>query len=561
MTATATPPTAPAAATSAPTSTPPAPAPAAAAPTKDAWTWDAEPGDPLPEPPLFLVVIAESGLGKTHIGCTFPGPVVCLDTEFRANEVLRKFRNIERYWKKIETFNDVRQGVIRAVSKHKSPGTILFDSGSDLQLLAEAEVLDKIAHETDEKGRAKKAHKTFHWGPVNKIFKNLFGHLRDKSWNAVFTARLKDEWAGDDRTGKRTAGGFVTDKLIYHADFAIQLEMRDGKRVGRVLKNGSRKPGSYRDVLEDEQLTYAGIREEMEAGAVQVLVEVMPPVMPMPAPAAVIPAPGPTPTVAQPSPNFAGVDQARVAAAATQAAGTTPPVDWNRAREVAKEGAALTAEIKAKVVEANEAQARTVAAAVALEAPREAVTKILDTPNPTNKIGIPIPHHNKCGCGSCPVPWPNPNPSKEEYEAHVAKVMNERKTAAAAAEQKPTGEAPAGPPVTPSPAGEAHAPPPPAPVAPAPAVAESAPKSSPITMGAGDTLVAMTEQADATFLATPIEITELEEFAIARGSTRDAFWRKLISSKYTTERGVLLAKHVPKLRNALKAMPSRVVAA
>jgi hypothetical protein len=259
MTATATDPA------TAPPVAPQAPAPVA----DDSAFWDAEPGTEIPRPPLFVVLIAEPGLGKTHVGCTFPGPVVCLDTEFRADEVLRKFRNIEKYWKKVERFDDVRQAIGRAMKKHKTPGTILFDSGSDLQLMAEAEVLAEIA------ANEKKAHKTLHWGPVNARFKNLFGFLRDKRWNCVFTARLKEEWKGDDRTGNRVPGGFVTDKLIYHADFALRLEKRDtapGGRVAIVLKNGAKKVGTYANELPDSEINFAGIMKAMEAEPEKVIV-------------------------------------------------------------------------------------------------------------------------------------------------------------------------------------------------------------------------------------------------------------------------------------------------
>jgi hypothetical protein len=291
MTATANPPAA---------AVPPAPSPETPPGADD--FWDAEPGTVIPPPPVFAVVIAEPGLGKTHFGLTFPGPVVVLDTEFRADEVLRKFRGVDRFWKKIEKFDDVRQAIARASKKYaKSPGTILFDSGSDLNLLAEAEVLAEIA------ANEKKAHKTLHWGPVNARFKNLFGFLRDRRWNAVFTARLKDEWKGDDRTGVRAPGGFVTDKLAYHADFVLRLEARAGKRVGVVLKNGAKKIGTYATELADEELTFAGIVRSMEAEPEKVLVTVTesgPRPAAASAPASTLPAPAPsaqnTPPVAAP---------------------------------------------------------------------------------------------------------------------------------------------------------------------------------------------------------------------------------------------------------------------
>lgn len=321
----------------APASAPPAPAPAA----PDEPFWDAEPGTEIPRPPLFLVVIGEPGLGKTHVGMTFPGPVVVFDTEFRADGVLSKFRNIEKYWKKVDAWDDVRQGVGRALQRHaKMPGTFVFDSGSDLNLLAEAEVLAEIAADS------KKAHKTLHWGPVNKRFKGLFSTLRDRRWNAVFTARLKDEWKGDDRTGGRTAGSFVGDKLIYHADFAIKLERAaDGKRVGRVLKNGAKKIGTYREILEDHELNFAGIAREMDAEPVVTIVAAAPPaIVPAPAPAA--PAPVAAPVAAHaPPPNPVQAEGVSAGATpVTPSATPAPPLATSATSATGDDGAGLLAE-------------------------------------------------------------------------------------------------------------------------------------------------------------------------------------------------------------------------
>lgn len=466
----------------APPAAPPAPTPH----PKDDWTWDAEPGQEIPASPLFLVVIAEPGLGKTHLGCTFPGPIVCLDSEFRANEVLRRFRNIEKYWKKIDCFNDVRQAVGRAITKHKVPGTILFDSGSDLQLLAEAEVLDKIA------GDGKKAHKTLHWGPVNKLFKNLFGFLRDRSWNAVFTARLKDEWKGEDRTGARVPGGFVTDKLIYHADFAIELAMKDGKRIGKVLKNGAKKPGTFAMEMPDEQLSYAGIVKAMEERPAQVLVQASPPAI---APVAV-----PTPAVQVV--DFTEVERQRIppiTKALLSPIMVPAGVDWKRAEQVAAEGKALAAEIKAKV-ETTKAAAPT-------------------APPATLPVTPPVP------CATCGSLYHETNGHAQASPAPtVAEVKQALGTVAKADDATVIA-----------------------------ALAPSASAAPPPSLG---------EQLDemaADLPATADEISDLEELALSRWeSGRDAFWSRLLTKGYATERGKLSTKNYQKLRALLTSRPAPV---
>jgi hypothetical protein len=235
---------------------PPAPI-APAAPAHDDFSWDATPGQPIPAPPLFLLVMAEAGAGKTYLGCTFPGPVVCLDSEHRADRVLRKFRNT--YWKKILTFDDVRRAVLSVIKKHSRGGTILFDSGSDLNGLAEEEVIAEM------NASKAKVHPTLHWTAVYEKIAKMCGLLRERGWNAVFTARLGDEYQNDKKTGQRAPSGFVVNKLLYHADFAVELVVRDGKRIAKVLKNGEMKPGTYAVELPDDQISYDGIVKAMSA--------------------------------------------------------------------------------------------------------------------------------------------------------------------------------------------------------------------------------------------------------------------------------------------------------
>jgi hypothetical protein len=287
-----------------------APDAACAAGDDESFTWDGVPGQELARPPLFVLVIAEPGAGKTFLGCTFPATLVCLDSEHRANTVLRNFRNT--YWKKVLAFDDVRRAVAWATKRHPG-GTFLFDSGSDLNALAEAEVVAEM------NASKAKVHPTLHWTPVYERISKLCGYLRTQGWNAVFTGRLTDEYEGDKRTGKRTPSGFVTNKLLYQVDFALQIVMRDGKRVGLVLKNGGKKPGTYATELPDEALNYEGILREFEAAPVTVVPVAVggPSIVPaardvtapsaptLPAPAATlppVPAPPAAPPVAAPVP-------------------------------------------------------------------------------------------------------------------------------------------------------------------------------------------------------------------------------------------------------------------
>lgn len=475
-----------------PTPAPTAETPAAAVPSADAAPfWDATPETEIPRPPLFAVVVAEPGLGKTHLALTFPGPVIVLDTEFRADEVLRKFRNVKKYWKKVEAWADVREAVVRALKTHpEGGGTLVFDSGSDLNLLAEAEVLQELARDD------KKAHKTLHWGPVNKRFKGLFATLRDRRWNAVFTARLKDEWAGDNRTGARTAGGFVADKLIYHADFALQLERGpSGERVGRVLKNGARKIGTYAAILTDEDLTYAGILRAMDEET---------------------PAAGEAKAVLVPA-SPQGIQPARVATSAPPPAPATPappPVaaPSPSAPPPTSPGAALFGEAVLeragfrKSGRVTEELGLDAAAALALEW-EEARTKLASATMVT--IASQLARGGWYRTPEAPAP----------ATAKAAPKASAPPAAAPAA-------APASP--TPSPA----------------AAPAASPASPPAIPGPA--------------LASAEEVAALERLAADVGSSSDAFWERVLAKGWARERGRLSAEAAAKLRGLFEAQKAKL---
>jgi hypothetical protein len=159
--------------------------------------WDEIPKNPGQLP---FVVLAEGlqGVGKTHFSMTFPEPIFILDTENRADVVAAKFAgNKKVYRKKITTFNDLRLTLVQRIFSEHEGGTIVIDSGSDLQTMAELEYL--------EEAKMEKIYPTYIWARVWEKIDNMLKTIRDRGFYCVITGRLRDEYTDD---GKRT-GDYV----------------------------------------------------------------------------------------------------------------------------------------------------------------------------------------------------------------------------------------------------------------------------------------------------------------------------------------------------------------
>lgn len=193
--------------------------------------WDEIPRN-LAEEPFMVLVEGEQGSGKTHLAMTFPEPIFLLDTENRADKVAAKFAGYkEVYRKRCQTFNDIRQTLLQLVFPHFERGTVVIDSGSDLQRYAESEFLVEAKRD--------KIYPTVLWAQVFAKIDGLLSTLRDHGFYTVITARLRDEFAGkgDDaeRTGNRILDGYR--RLPYLADIHMRLP-GDGTAI--IYKNGFR---------------------------------------------------------------------------------------------------------------------------------------------------------------------------------------------------------------------------------------------------------------------------------------------------------------------------------
>lgn len=193
--------------------------------------WDEIPQS-LADEPFMVLVEGEQGSGKTHFAMTFPEPIFIVDTENRADKVAAKFAGRKQvYRKRCQTFNDIRQTLLQLVFPHFETGTVVIDSGSDLQRYAESEFLMEAKRD--------KIYPTVLWAQVFAKIDGLLSTLRDKGFYTVITARLRDEFngKGDDaeRTGNRILEGYR--RLPYLVDIHLRLP---GDGTAQVFKNGFR---------------------------------------------------------------------------------------------------------------------------------------------------------------------------------------------------------------------------------------------------------------------------------------------------------------------------------
>ena len=85
---------------------------------------------------------------------------------------------------------------------------------------------------------AAKIYPQFEWGKVYALLDNLIMKLRDCGHNVIFTTQVRDEYAGDAKTGKRIMD--IYKKLPYMSDLIIHCtkESESTERKFVVIKNG-----------------------------------------------------------------------------------------------------------------------------------------------------------------------------------------------------------------------------------------------------------------------------------------------------------------------------------
>ena len=175
-------------------------------------------------PKLLVLIAGREGSGKTHLACTMNelGPVYLIDTEYRAQIVTRKFSGVK--FALARSFDDMVVAV-QHILRYQEPGTIVLDSGSDLQTFAEIEYLERTEKE--------KVGMPWNWAEVWRLCNAVIDDVKfSQRFTLVITARLKEEYVNEKATGQLVPRIYAP--LPYKAD--IILQFNGGKLL--VMKNG-----------------------------------------------------------------------------------------------------------------------------------------------------------------------------------------------------------------------------------------------------------------------------------------------------------------------------------
>lgn len=173
--------------------------------------------DDIPAVTNRLIVLAgPEGTGKTHLACTMSevNPVYVLDTEYRAVSVTKKFQAGKFPVKhKVCASYQALIVAVKAILKAAPPGTIVIDSGSDLQTFAEIYYLMRT--------KMDKVYPVFNWSEVWTLCNALIDDIKFSPFNLVITARVKEEYVADKASGRIIPRLYNT--LPYKADLGIQF--------------------------------------------------------------------------------------------------------------------------------------------------------------------------------------------------------------------------------------------------------------------------------------------------------------------------------------------------
>ena len=215
--------------------------------------------------PFGIEISGTWDIGKTHLAMTFPG-VAFADTEMKGWLVAKKL-GIKKYYQ-VKTIEDIRQFVLTAIADPEVK-TIVIDSGSDIVDFASTEYLTETGKE--------RIFPVVLWARVYDKIDELLLLVKQSKKAFVVTSRLKDEYVGDTRTGKKIRSSYK--KFPYQLEMMLNLEKgitikpkaKDAKAIvhfqdmvfGRVVKNNFWRYGSSEKKPWLFDCSYDGIIAEM----------------------------------------------------------------------------------------------------------------------------------------------------------------------------------------------------------------------------------------------------------------------------------------------------------
>ncbi len=180
-----------------------------------------------------ILIIGDTEDGKTHLAATMSEimPTYFFDTEFRAHVVIDKFKKLGRAIRvaAVKSYSELVAGTRWVIKNVKPDACVVVDSGTDLQKYSEEKYLD-------DRGREKMG-MPITWPEMWSYTYRIMDDLKHSGFVTVYTAKVKDEFLNDARTGNKKPRVFAD--IPYRAD--IIVEFKD--RVPHLVKAGAWQVG------------------------------------------------------------------------------------------------------------------------------------------------------------------------------------------------------------------------------------------------------------------------------------------------------------------------------
>lgn len=229
--------------------------------------------------PLFVEVIGEPAVGKTHFSCLFPSPAL-LDTTPKGEGyfVLRKLhKDWKRRYFRVRSFEDIRKALKYIKVNKDAFRTVVVDTAADLRGLAIKECLEELRKEKPERQRLMPEEYSCVNEKVNGFIDDVTDPEGELCMNLVFTAQMKDEWIDRKNTGRRIRDGHPKANFQCDLRFFLQLKRKidektmqykdEYERHCRVVKNRFRDMTDAEDwVKELEDLSWKGVKALTKLG-------------------------------------------------------------------------------------------------------------------------------------------------------------------------------------------------------------------------------------------------------------------------------------------------------
>lgn len=199
----------------------------------------------------FVVDIAGGeGKGKTYLALTSPHPAIC-DTERKSYRVIDSgVGNPDKVFYP-DSWQDIEAFAIHAV-EDPDVSTIIFDTLKEIEEMALISTLETLGKDSlhSEAGAVQYKY-------VNAKLEGLFRVIRMAGKSAVTTARVKDEYVGNNRTGRGIRDGWS--KMPYYADFCLMSvetipgvpvhSLKPATYIWKVTKNGILPRGTFAEFV------------------------------------------------------------------------------------------------------------------------------------------------------------------------------------------------------------------------------------------------------------------------------------------------------------------------